>query len=141
MYFYITIIITVIIDLITKLVALNYLQDKIKIIWEYLFLQYYENTGIAFSINIPFIKVLTIILIIWIFYYYFKEEKSKNSKLIDLSFWLILWWAIWNWIERVFNWKVIDFIGIKYFSIFNMADIFISLWAIILLISILKDNK
>jgi len=55
-----------------------------------LFLKYVENTGIAFSINVPFLKIITIILIICIFYYYLKEEKKKNDKWINFSFGLIL---------------------------------------------------
>lgn len=141
MYFYITIILSVIIDLVTKSFAIDYFQEKINIFSNFIFIKYYENTWIAFSVNIPFLKVLTIILIISIFYYYFKEEKKKKDKIIDLSFWLILWWAIWNWFERVFNWKVIDFIWVQGFSIFNMADTFISIWAIFLLINLLKNNK
>lgn len=141
MIFYITIIFSLIIDFATKFVAKFFLDEKIDIIWDIVFLKYIENTWIAFSINVPFLKILTIILIIWIFYYYFKEERSKKSKLINLSFWFVLWWAIWNWIERILNWKVIDFIWIKWFAIFNMADVFISIWAVIYLIYILKHNK
>jgi len=141
MIFYISLIISILIDLITKFLALNLLDKKINIIWNYVYLEYFENTWIAFSMQLPFIKIITIILIIWIFYYYLKEEKAKKNKYIDISFWLILWWAIWNWVERIFNSKVIDFLWVKYFSIFNMADVFISLGAIIYIIYIFKNNK
>lgn len=141
MIFYISLIISLLIDLSTKYIAFNYLNEKIEIIWNYFYLQYFENTWIAFSMQLPYIKITTIILILWIFYYYFKEERKNNNIIIDLSFWLILWWAIWNWIERIINSKVIDFIWIKNFSIFNMADIFISIWAIIYTVYILKNNK
>lgn len=139
--FYIIIIISLVFDLITKNIALNFLNEKIDIFWNFFYLEYFENTWIAFSMQLPFIKIITIILIIWIFYYYFKEEKKKNSKLVDISFWLILWWAIWNWFERIFNSKVIDFIWVKYFSIFNFADFFISIWAFLYIIYILKIKK
>ncbi len=141
MIFYITIVISLLIDLFSKYYSSLFLHKKIHILWDYFYLKYVENYWIAFSINIPFLKILTIILIIMIFYYYFKEEKKKKNHIIDLSFWLILWWAIWNGIERIFNWKVIDFIWVKYFAIFNFADIFISAWVLILLINILKNNK
>lgn len=141
MIFYLTIIATVLIDFLTKSLASTYLQEKVSVLWDFLFLKYYENTGIAFSINIPFLKLITIILILWIFYYYFKEEKNKNSKYIDISFWLIIGWAIWNWIERVFFSKVIDFIWVQNFSIFNLADSFITIGAIMYLIILYKNNK
>lgn len=139
--FYITIITLVIIDLTSKNLANIYLQNKVNILWDFLYFKYAENPWIAFSINLPFIKVITIILILYIFYYYIKEEQNKKSKLIDLSFWFILAWAIWNWIERVFNSFVIDFIWVKYFAIFNTADVFISIWAIIYIYVLYKNNK
>ncbi len=140
--FYVTIIIWIILDLYSKYLAKIYLQEKINLVWDFLFLKFAENRGIAFSINIPFLKILTIILIIWIFYYYIKYEKQKKNKFLDFSFWLILAWAVWNWIERVFNSKVIDFIWVKYFSIFNLADSFISLWAfIVLCLFLVKEKK
>jgi len=136
--FFIVLIFWIFFDLLTKKLAFLYLQKKINLIWDFLYLKYIENSWIAFSIQITWLKYLTIFLIILIFLYYFKERKKiKNKKLLDLSFWLILSWAIGNWIERVFYWKVIDFIWIKYFSVFNFADIFISLWTIIYLIILL----
>ncbi|MDD3145527.1 MAG: signal peptidase II [Candidatus Gracilibacteria bacterium] len=139
--FYIIIIISLVFDLITKNIALNFLNEKIDIFGNFFYLEYFENTGIAFSMQLPFIKIITIILIIGIFYYYFKEEKKKNSKLVDISFGLILGGAIGNGFERIFNSKVIDFIGVKYFSIFNFADFFISIGAFLYIIYILKIKK
>ena len=155
--FYLIIIFWVVLDLFTKNLALNSLQKQVDIFWDYLYLAYHENTWIAFSIELPFIKYFTVILIIGIFYYYFSERKVMinlplpkgvpegggifNLKLLDLSFWLILAWAIWNWYERVFNEKVIDFIWVKYFSIFNLADSFITIWAIIYLYILFKNKK
>lgn len=140
--FYIVLIIWVIIDLFTKNLAYNYLQERINLFSDLLFFGYHENTGIAFSIQLPFLKILTFILIIVLFFYYFSEKKiHKNKKLLDLSFWLILAWAIWNWIERILNEKVIDFIWIKNFSVFNLADSFITIWAIIYLYILFKNKK
>ncbi len=140
--FYIIIITWVFLDLYSKNLALNYLQNKINILWDFFYLKYIENTWIAFSTQIPWLKYLTIILVAWIFIYHFRERKKiKNKKLLDLSFWLILAWAIWNWIERVFNWFVIDFIWVKYFSIFNLADSFVTIWAIIYIYILYKNKK
>lgn len=141
MLFYTTIIIWIILDLFSKYLANLYLQEKVSIFSDIFYLKYVENKGIAFSIHIPFIKIVTIILIIWIFAYYIKEEKKKNSKMINFSFGLILAWAIWNWIERVFNWFVIDFLWVKWFSVFNLADSFITIWACLYLYCLFVENK
>ena len=132
--FYLIITVGIILDLYTKSLASKYLEEKYNILGDFLFLKYSENTWIAFSIQIPFLKYLTAIIIILVFYYYLLERKARNNlKLLDLSFWLILAWAIWNGLERILNSKVIDFIWIKYFAIFNLADIFITIWALIYL--------
>ncbi len=132
--FYLIITAGITLDLYTKSLASKYLEEKYNILGDFLFLKYSENTWIAFSIQIPFLKYLTAIIIILVFYYYLLERKARNNlKLLDLSFWLILAWAIWNGLERILNSKVIDFIWIKYFAIFNLADIFITIWALIYL--------
>lgn len=144
MYFYITLIIALAVDTITKLSAQIFLSEKINLLWDFVFLQYILNTGIAFSIQVPtlILKTLTIVLIIGIFYYYKTEKKIyKNNKILDISFWLILWWALWNAYERVMYEQVIDFLWVKYFSIMNFADIFISLWAILYIYFIYKNSK
>ncbi|MDP2090697.1 MAG: signal peptidase II [Candidatus Gracilibacteria bacterium] len=141
--FYVILISGIIIDLISKYFANIYLQNKVNIIGDYLYLQYILNPGIAFGIKIypPLLKILTISLIILIFYYYRYEKKENNNKLLDISYGLVLAGAIGNGIERVFNSNVIDFIGVKYFSIFNLADGFISIGAILYLYLIYKNNK
>lgn len=133
MYFYLPLILWIIIDLASKQIASIYLISKISLIWDILYLQYAENSGIAFSITLPFIKIITPLLILWIVIYYYKYEKLQNSKLIDTAFGLILAGAIWNGLERVVNGFVIDFIGVKNFAIFNIADIFINIWVLLYL--------
>ncbi len=145
--FYFIIIVGVFLDLLSKFVAKVYLQDKLNIFWDYLYFEYFENTWIAFSIQIPsfFLKIITISLIILIFYYYNKEIKIDSNKwfsnLLSISFGLILAWAIWNAYERIFNEKVVDFIWIKHFSVFNLADSFIFIWALFYLFILYKNNK
>lgn len=144
MFFYTTLVLTIVIDTITKISAQNYLTEKINLLWDFLFLQYILNTWIAFSIQLPvfLLKILTIVLIIAIFYYYKTEKKlQKNNKLLDVSFWLILWGALWNAYERVMHEQVIDFLWVKYFAVMNFADIFISLWSILYIFFMYKNSK
>lgn len=141
-FFYITLVVWLIIDLYSKYLANIYFKEKINIFSDLIYLKYVENPWIAFSIKIPFLilKIITISLIICIFYYYNSErKKSNNKKWLDISFWLVLSWAIWNAFWRIFNENVIDFIWIKYFSIFNFADSFIVIW-IFLYMYLLYNN-
>ncbi len=131
MIFHCIIIFWIIIDLISKYWSNNFLSERVDLLGDFLYLQHIKNDGIAFSIDVPFLKVVTIVLILGIFYYYFNEERSKQSKLLDTSFGLILAWAIWNGIERIWFGEVTDFIGVQGFAIFNLADSFITIGAIV----------
>lgn len=144
--FYIWIIFLIFIDLFTKFIAKNDLLVPKNLVGDFLYLKYVENIWIAFSIPITGIvlKILTVVIILIIFWYYFTEEKQKKSKIIDSSFIFILAWALWNWYERIFNWKVIDFIWVKYFSVFNLADVFLTVWVILYLVNYIflkKENE
>ncbi len=141
--FYIWIFFLIFIDLFTKFIAKNDLIIQKNLVGDFLYFRYVENIWIAFSLPITGIvlKVLTIILIWVIFWYYYTEEKKKNLKIIDASFMFVLAWALWNGYERVFNGKVIDFIGVKYFSVFNIADIFITIWVVLYIYSLIFLQK
>lgn len=122
-----------ILDTFTKFWAENsVVQENIMIIPWLLSFEYAQNIGIAFSIPITwwFLKVLTLILIFGIFWYYFTEERSKKNSLLDMSYALIFAGALWNGWERIFRWYVTDFISLEYFAIFNLADSYITLWAL-----------
>lgn len=138
--FYILILFFSWIDLLTKYLSKIYLIEQKNLISNFLYFKYVENTGIAFWIPLTwyFLKIITILLIVWIYIYYIKEEKQKNNKLIYFSFIFILAWGLWNWYERIVNSKVIDFIWVRYFSVFNLADIFITIWAILYILSLYK---
>lgn len=140
--FYIILIVLVVLDLVTKKLASIYLLEKINIISDFFYLQFILNPWIAFwiKINPIFLKILTIFLIIVIFYYYKTETKKEKNKLFDISFVLILSWAIWNGIERVLNSNVIDFLWVKYFAIFNLADTYITIGAMLYLYLIYKNK-
>lgn len=119
-------------DALTKFWAETSLESRISLIPSFFSLQYAQNTGIAFSIPLTGIvlKILTVILIFGIIWYYVHEEKKKNSGVLKISYSLILAGALGNAWERIFRWYVTDFISVEYFSIFNLADSYITLGAI-----------
>lgn len=131
------------IDLFTKYLAKEYLQTPIILIENFFSLRYVENIGIAFSFPITWLplKILTVIIISFFLYYYFTEEKHKKNIFVDMSFVLILSWAIWNGYERIWNEKVIDFFAVQYFSVFNMADVFITLWVLLYIFAYYRSLK
>lgn len=143
MYFYIITLISIITDLTSKIFMESFLLngEKINLIWDFLKLSLVKNSWIAFSLPLEWLvlKIITVLIIALIVFYYFKYEK-KNT-LNQIAFGLIIGWALGNWAERIFNGVVIDFINLKYFAIFNFADIFINIWVIILIINYLNLCK
>ncbi|OIP53619.1 signal peptidase II [Candidatus Gracilibacteria bacterium CG2_30_37_12] len=117
--------------------------SKIHILADFLVLSFVQNTGVAFSFPIQgiILKVLTVALITGISVYYLRYETHKNLLLTKLGYTLILSGAISNGFDRVFFSSVTDFIGVKYFAIFNFADIFISIGAFLLFVIYFKHER
>ena len=126
-------------DIVTKWFAGNFFVQRVPIIWDYLFFELTRNTGVAFSFAIHglFLKILTLVLIFGIIYYYIKEEYAKNDLLIDGAFCLVISGALWNAFERIFFGVVVDFIWVRYFSVFNLADSFLCIGVFIYCIHLL----
>jgi signal peptidase II len=92
------------------------------------------NTGAAFSL--PISTALTIpisIIVIAIFYHWYKHDfgHHKLSKWVTV---LIIAGSLGNLIDRLLFGKVIDFIKIYSWPTFNLADSFITVGSILLII-------
>ncbi len=103
---------------------------------------FFANYGIAFGwpINKAFIIILSSFLIIfiggWLLNCLKQKDFYQSTALI-----LVLFGAISNLIDRLLYGFVIDYIGLKYFTIFNLADVLITLGVILLLIDYLWYNN
>jgi len=97
-----------------------------------------HNTGIAFGMfknhGIVFIiiPVIMIGLLIYNFYHY-KHNNEKLSRLYVVAVSLILAGAIGNLIDRILYGYVIDFIDLRIWPVFNIADSAITVGACLLL--------
>lgn len=139
---YIFALISLIIDQIVKILVSNYLilGQTIKIINNFFYLTYVQNKGAAFSILIGYRYILIIITFIFLYYLYkcIKKQKSLN-KLEIISYGLLLGGIIGNLIDRIIYGYVIDYFDFMIFNynfpIFNLADSFIVIGCIILVIN------
>lgn len=122
------------IDLISKAFAKSFLWEPIELIPGWFSLSYHENIGVAFSFPITWIplKVLTLLLIFWIFVYYVAEERKKKKYSINIAYACIIGWALGNAWERIVHGYVVDFFALEYFAVFNIADASICLGALLL---------
>jgi signal peptidase II len=127
----------VLMDQLSKIMVVSNLNigEVIKIIPNFFYLTYLENTGAAWSLfqnGRYFFIVFTIILISVIGYILTK----KIEPLLHFSLLLVLSGAIGNLIDRVLKGSVTDFIGILlgnyHYPIFNLADCFVVIGMFIL---------
>ncbi len=109
------------------------------------------NPYISFSL--PFsgilLNITIILIIIGLIYYIFYLILNKKNKLLNhndrkitlILLTIILFGAISNIQDRLIYGYVIDYLELKYFTVFNLADIMISTGTIILIIKTLKTKK
>ena len=119
-------------------------------LWPKVFnLFYVENTGAAFGMLKEarwFFVVLTSIVIIFAIIYSIRTRKT-TSWLFRVSLAMIIGGAIGNLIDRVLTGVVIDFFYFELinFAVFNVADAFVSVGAVLLGVYIIffydKDEK
>ena len=133
-------------QIIKYLIVKNFSIGEEKILMDnFLKFIYIRNTGAAFGIlsgNIVFLIGISLLLI---FYIVKEMKKNIDNNLSLLSFSLILGGAIGNLIDRIFRGYVVDFISFTLFkrvmSIFNVADMYITIGVILLIYIVLKEGK
>jgi len=97
------------------------------------------NCGIAFGIpvNYQLFFYLYIIIFFSLVWLLVKEYKNKNITL-SMAFIFVIIGSFSNFLDRVFNGQVVDYIDLKYYSVFNIADIMIVVGVIIILFNVLR---
>jgi signal peptidase II len=91
---------------------------------------YHENRGAAFGIlqggRWVFV-VFTVLLVIFICYYYITLPESGINSVLKACLTLILAGALGNFIDRLLNGFVVDFLQFEFinFPVFNIADIYV----------------
>ena len=144
----ISIIILVFLDQFTKFLAVKYIgyNSSIPLINNILELYYIRNAGAAWGIlknkQILF-YILTVIVLIILFSIYIRLINLKKYKDIRVLIILIISGALGNFIDRIRLKYVVDFIYFKLinFPVFNVADSYITVSFILLIILILFKYK
>ena len=85
------------------------------------------------------------LLFLAILFYYMYNQKNTLTKFDILTFSLIMGGAIGNFIDRLIRHEVVDFLDFRIFSydfpIFNLADCYICIGVVFLLIKIYKEEN
>ena len=119
-------------------------KGEIPLIKNVLYLRYTENTGVAFSMfsdNRWILVGITAIMIAAVLAFFLSGKVTSKSELFSLS--LILAGGVGNLIDRISLGYVIDFIDVRliHFAIFNVADMCITVGAILLCAAVLWEDK
>ena len=147
-YNFILIILLIIFDQVTKLLAVSHLKniDSISLVRGVFELRYLENRGAAFGMmqNMKFIFVVIAILMLgFVIFGLLKLPDSKKYLPLRIIMILIGAGAVGNLIDRLFRGFVVDFLYFSLidFPIFNVADIYVSLSCVLLVILVLFVYK
>ncbi|MEN3015106.1 MAG: signal peptidase II [bacterium] len=103
------------------------------------------NEGSAFGIkllkNNEYILVNSFILLILLIFTLFKARNNKFANYYYTSFSFIAAGGIGNLIDRIIHGKVVDFIAVYHFPVFNLADSFITIGSSLLILIMLIDKQ
>ena len=130
-----------IIDLISKQIVINLipLHKSIMVIKNFFYLTYTRNTGAAFSILEDARILLLIVTVIALFFINKFMNKEDIKGIENLIYGIIIGGILGNLFDRVIYGYVIDFLDFKPFGynypVFNLADTFIVIGVIMLVIT------
>ena len=132
-----TALIIILFDQITKfLIRINFqLNETIPIIKNIFHLKYIQNFGAGFGIlqNQQWILIFVSLLVIGVIFYYIDRIKEKEI-LLQVLVGFVLGGTIGNLIDRLIYGFVIDFLDFRIWPVFNIADSFVTIGVIGLII-------
>jgi len=99
---------------------------------------YICNTGIAWGMRMPEFWFLLLIVIILIGVFCLSLRKDDKNPSTGIALGLILAGGFSNFADRIYFGCVIDFIDLKFWPIFNPADVFISIGGLVWIAEKLK---
>ena len=134
-------------DLITKFfIKNNFLINESKKINNFLDIVYIQNYGVSFGFLSGLVSywILVIVgLLVTSLIYYLMINSFK--RLEKLAYFIIIIGALSNILDRIINSYVVDFISLHYYDFywpaFNLADIYITIGIIMLIISFFIKSK
>ena len=112
------------------------LGESVPFVGNFITITYHQNTGAAFGLFVGRTPALSLVSVLFIFLTVIYLLKSpKQSFRLPLA--LVLGGAVGNLIDRLRYGFVIDFIDVKFWPIFNLADSAITCGVLLMLARIL----
>ncbi|WP_110929349.1 signal peptidase II [Bacillus massiliglaciei] len=148
MRFYLTAVLIIILDQITKWLIVSKMEygESIQIIENFFYITSHRNRGAAWGIlegQMWFFYLITVVVAGALIYYI--QKMGKKSVFLGVSLSFMLGGAIGNFIDRIARQEVVDFIHTYIFSysfpIFNVADSALTIGVVLLIIYMLFEEK
>ncbi|MDU4792593.1 MAG: signal peptidase II, partial [Staphylococcus sp.] len=124
--------------------AIMNIGDSYEVIPHFLNITSHRNNGAAWGIlsgKMGFFYIITLIILAVLIIFYIKETKYNAFMQVAIS--LLFAGALGNFIDRLFNGEVVDFIDTNIFGydfpIFNIADSSLTIGVIFVIIALVKD--
>ena len=139
----------ILLDQLSKNFIVNHfsLGESKEVIANFFSISSHRNRGAAWGIlqdSRLFFLAVTVLFLAILFYYMY-NKKNTLTKFDILTFSLITGGAIGNFIDRLIRHEVVDFLDFRIFSydfpIFNLADCYICIGVVFLLIKIYKEEN
>jgi signal peptidase II len=117
------------------------LDDEIHVVGP-LSIHHVQNSGIAFGLfssATPIVTVLTAIAVGWMLYFF--ARAGARHPVLPVALGLLIGGSASNLIDRVRLGHVTDFIDVRFWPAFNLADSFIVSGVVILLVALLAADR
>ncbi|PTI95577.1 signal peptidase II [Staphylococcus warneri] len=137
----------IVIDQVTQWIIASSMNigDSYEVIPNFLNITSHRNNGAAWGIlsgKMFFFYIITVIILIVLVLFFIKE--AQYNLFMQLAISLLFAGALGNFIDRLFNGEVVDFIDTNIFGydfpIFNVADSSLTIGVILVIIALLKDT-
>ena len=140
---FIIVTVIVILDQLTKYLVTQRLalHESLPLIKGIFHLTLVYNTGAAFGVlrnQLPFF-IATAFVCIFFIAFNLRAHADRKSRTVSLS--LILAGAVGNLIDRLLHGHVIDFLDFRIWPVFNLADSAITVGAVVLAVTIIRDKN
>ena len=119
------------------MLASFFLTGSVPILGSWIRLELTHNPGIAFGVELP-AGIQTAAIVGAFIAVFLMAVRGKQSARERVAFGMILGGALANLLDRLPDGLVTDFVAVRGFSVFNLADTWITLGAALLLLDLVK---
>jgi len=134
------------VDWATKQIVLHHLRSPVHIVGTWLQLQLLSNPGAAFSLGEGFTVFFACLGLVALVVLVFLVAPRVSGRLPNVVVGLLIAGVAGNLGDRLFRYPgpfhgyVIDWIGLRYFAVFNVADMCITAAAVVIIVALLRTS-